>query len=178
MFGHALKLINDRYKSVHDISQGVISIVMKSVYISISGTNFSSRFVIREMSLYFPHNHSWRHYFFDCPPDIWINDKDRKTDWYTRRVLGGIGIRTRLPGSLQHGQHKIILSKLWSDHKIYCAGHITARFLQELLPYADIEDKQESSPFYYPKELPTANCGTDHRARYCSLAKLRYFLGQ
>ena len=150
--------------------------MQNTVYVSISGTNFATQFIVREMSLFFPNNSSWRHYFFDTPRGLRLSDGDKKTDWFTRRVLGGIGIYSRLPGSLEYGQHRAILVKLGTNHKICCAGHISAQFLQNLLPYADIEDLQQTHPFNYPRSLPTANCGTDHKPRFCSLAKLRYLI--
>ena len=141
---------------------------MKTVYVSLSGTNLSSGFIPKEMSLYFPDDQSWRHYFFNTPPGRQLTENDIHTDWYTRRVLGGIGLHDALPGSLHYNQHRDLLRMLGMEYQIICSGRVTYDHIVKLLPYADVIN----SPLVYPKELPPASCGIKHRARFCSLAKL------
>ena len=149
---------------------------MKTVVVSLTGVNFSHRFVLKELSLYFPTNQTYRHYFFDRPFNLQLSAADRQTDWYTRVVLKGIGVNERIPGSITYTAHRDILSGLGTDHQILCAGHVSNKFLTDLLPYADIIDIQDYSDFKFPSYLPDANCGKSvgHSGRNCSLAKLNY----
>jgi len=104
-----------------------------------------------------------------------LDEADKKTNAYTKRVLGGISIYEHIPGSIAYNELENILVKLASNHRMLCIGHVTSRFLEELLPYAEIQDIQRSTAFKYPKKLPRLDCGYRNESRYCSLAMLRYF---
>ena len=162
---------------MHDaISIIIFSIeVMKLVCVSVSGINFAKQFVVRELSLYFPQSGGRMHYFLEPPRGLKLDDADKKTDVYTKRVLGGISIYERIPGSIAYSELENILAKLVFNHRMLCIGHVTLRFLEELLPYAAIQDIQLSTALKYPKTLPRLDCGYRHEGRHCSLAKLRYF---
>ena len=150
---------------------------MKSVIVAISGVNLSHRFVIRELSLYFPAERSHRHYFFDKPSPLYLSPSNKRTEWYSRVVLGEIGIHQRIPGSLTYRAHRDILAGIGADHIIICAGHVAHKFLSAALPYADIVDVQQRTPnFKFPTTLPEVNCGlkTGHINRCCSLAKVLF----
>ena len=60
----------------------------------------------------------------------------------------------RIPGSITYTAHRDILSGLGTDHQILCAGHVSNKFLTDMLPYADIIDIQDYSDFKFPSYLP------------------------
>ncbi len=144
---------------------------MNSVIVSVSGVNLSHHYIVREMSIYFVGDDSTRHYFFNRPSHLQLTQGKKRTDYYTREVLGGIGILTYIPGALEYDSHRKILNSLGARYRIFFAGHVTHKFLTELMPYADIVDVQLISTFTYPKNLPNC-CNGNHTPRQCSLAKL------
>ena len=93
-----------------------------------------------------------------------LDEADKKTDAYTKRLLGGISIYERIPGSIAYNELENILAKLASNHRMLCIGHVTLRFLEELLPYAEIQDIQRSTAFKYPKTLPRLDCWVEEHA--------------
>lgn len=149
---------------------------MDNVFVTFSGTNLASGLIAREVSLYFPSTESWRHCFIDTPGGMKFTPGDWKTDRYTRRFLGGMSLNTALHGSLQLRDIRNMLLKISLTHKLYCIGSVDRIFLENMMPYAWIEDVQDIVDFKYPKALPSANCGFSHNDvfRYCSLAKLQY----
>ena len=90
------------------------------------------------------------HYFLKPPRELKVDEADKKTDAYTKRVLGGISIYERIPGSIAYNELENILAKLASNHRMLCIGHVTSRFLEELLPYAEIR--------YIQLQRSTGNC--------------------
>ena len=150
---------------------------METVLVSITGVNLKHHFILRELSLYFVNEDATRHYFFDRPLGLHLTREDKQTDRYTENMLGGLGIFTSIPGSLNYSAHRGILTSLGVRYSLMCVGHVTHKFLCDLLPYADITDIQSTTTFKYPADLPDAKCGHDHIARQCSLAKLKYLRG-
>ena len=75
---------------------------MRTVVVSLEGVNLPHVYIVREMSLYFPDEDQTRHYIF-TPPPLHLSPQDQKTDWYQHRHLGGISLRTPIPGSLDYG---------------------------------------------------------------------------
>jgi hypothetical protein len=144
-----------------------------SVIVSFEGVNLSSGYVVREMSIFYLIDKSYRHYFFDLPDNLFLTERDKQTDRYYYNVLGGISLRTVIEGALPYITLDYLLLHL-ADHYIYVAGNVSCTFLREKLPYhSNITDIREISFFVYPRTLESAGCGLNHRARYCSLAKLK-----
>ena len=143
----------------------------KIAVISIEGINFSSGFILKELSIRVQEEASTRHYVFNRPADLQMTAKDSRTESYCKRVLGAAGINDYTIGSLDYYTHVGILYSL-ANHTIYCAGHVAHKFLSNLLPYTCIYDIQDIATHVFPKELPSAWCGLNHNPRYCSLAKL------
>ena len=143
----------------------------KIAIVSVDGINLSSRFILKEMSIRIDKDESYRHFIFNRPADLVMTLADKKTEEYAKRVLGAAGIDDYSDGSLDYYSHIGILYSL-ANYKIFCAGHVSYKFLSTILPYADIYDIQEISSHTFPKQLPTAWCGISHNPRYCSLAKL------
>ena len=80
----------------------ILTTMQKSLYISLSGTNLSSQFIPKEVAIYFPEDGTWRVMIFNKPADQMLTVDDLQTDWYTRSVLGGIGLHQPSPGELHH----------------------------------------------------------------------------
>ena len=53
-----------------------------------------------------------------------LDEADKKTDAYTKRLLGGISIYERIPGSIAYNELENILAKLASNHRMLCIGHV------------------------------------------------------
>ena len=146
--------------------------IMKSVIVSIEGVNLTHRFVLRELSILFTEDDSLRHYFFNGPHGLHLTPIDKRTNYYTEKFLGGLGVSTHVPAALEAGSYRRILSSLGNQYRILCVGNVAHKFLTEQLPYADIWDLQSIAGLTFPKTLRTAYCGVSHPPRYCSLAKL------
>ncbi len=147
---------------------------MGTVLVSITGVNLKHQFILRELSLYFTSEDVAQHYCFGHPLDLHLAREEKQTDRYTQNMLGGLGVYTVIPGSLNYSAHRDILTFLEARYNLICVGHVTHKFISNLLPYADIADIQNTTTFKYPAELPNANCGFNHLARHCCLAKLKY----
>ena len=145
---------------------------MVAVIVSLEGVNLSSGLIVREMSLYFTHDRSYRHYFFKVPRNLDLTHGDRQTDKYYRNILGGIGLNRQIPGSLDHRCVAELLHSLQS-YSIYTCGNVSFQYLQEIIPHAKLTDIQTISSFSYPSVLvKETGCGIEHPPRYCALAKL------
>ena len=146
---------------------------MKLCLVFVDGPNFPRRFVLKELSVYFPHNDTYRHYLLKQPFDLWLHGSYTSTNNYHKRVLGGVGVDEHNEGSLDYYSHSSILGSL-SDYCIMTVGHVATKFLRKALPHSQVLDLQDLSPFKYPLHLNDACCGVQHNPRYCSLAKLWY----
>ena len=145
---------------------------MVAVIISLEGVNLSSGLIVREMSLYFTHDRSYRHYFFKVPRNLELTHGDRQTDRYYRNILGGIGLIRQIPGSLDYRCVAELLLSL-QGYSIYTCGNVSFQYLRENMPNAKITDIQTISSFSYPSTVQGTGCGIEHPPRYCALAKLR-----
>lgn len=145
---------------------------MPTVIVSLEGVNLASGFIVREMSLYFVYDRSYRHYFFKKPLGFEMSEEDRRTDRYYRNILGGIGLTQLIPGALDYRCVAEILLSL-HGYFIYTCGNVSSQFLRRNLPYARITDIQDVSTFTYSSSLQGGDCGIEHPARYCSLSKIR-----
>ena len=146
---------------------------MKSVIVTFEGINLSHRYVVREMTLLFVEDDAIRHFFFDSP-NIHLTPEDKRTDGFTQSYLGGIGVKTEIPGALGADHFKHILTSLGNRYRVLCVGDIAANLLHQILPYADIWELQSLAGLTYPKSLRNCYCGFDHQPRFCSLAKTWY----
>jgi hypothetical protein len=124
------------------------------------------------MSLYFPRHRSYRHFFFQSPRSLQLTMGDKQTDRYYKDILGGIGLSTFIPGSLNYRCVAEILLSL-HGYYIYTCGNVAYHFIRSNLPYSRLTDIQTVSAFVYPPTLPPAGCGMDHPPRYCSFSKIR-----
>ena len=146
---------------------------MKSCIITIDGVNFSRRFVAKELSIYLIEENSTRHMLLKAPTDFWMTAADKKTHYFAVNVLGTIPLSAHTFGSLDYYSHVGAIDSL-KDHKIFVVGEMTEKFVQNIIPHADIWNIQELTSFKYPKTLQYACCGVNHNPRYCSLAKLHF----
>ncbi len=126
---------------------------MGTALVSITGVNLKHRFILRELSLYFTSEDVTQHYFFDHPLDLHLTREEKQTDRYTQNKLGGLGVYTIIPGSLNYSVHRDILTFLEARYNLTCAEHVTHKFLSDLLPHADITDIQSTTAFKYPALL-------------------------
>ena len=144
---------------------------MTTAIVSLEGINLPRGLVVREMSIFYPNDGSFRHYFFD-PPDLDLNEDDRQTERFYRNVLGGTGIWEPIRGSLPYINLHYLLQK-HSAYELFTVGNISQNFLIERLPLTRIINIQDVSVFIYPRVMEPAGCGVNHNPRYCSLAKLK-----
>ena len=153
--------------------------MVSSVVVTIEGVNLSEGYIVRELSIYYVGTKSTRHHHFNPPTNFHLNEDNRKTDAYTRKKLGGLGVFTVIPGGKPYEESAAIVTELGA-YKIICAGEITRKWLRTILPHGNIVDIQETTKFVYPKELVSTWCGYFHaNFRYCSYGKLLtlvYFL--
>ena len=72
--------------------------MVSSVVVTIEGVNLSEGYIVRELSIYYVGTKSTRHHHFNPPTNFHLNEDNRKTDAYTRKKLGGLGVFTVIPG--------------------------------------------------------------------------------
>ena len=137
---------------------------MKNVIITIDGINLEHGFVLKELSIFLIEAQTTRHYFFKPPPFLYLTANDRKTEAYTKKALGGLGVEEHAEGSLEYFTHTGVIDSLMGD--------LTETFIKGVIPHAEIWDLQRTCSVVYPKQLPPAACGIPHNPRYCSMAKL------
>ena len=146
--------------------------MIPTVIIAGEGSNLKNQYIPREVSIYYVNTKTVNHFHFDPPTNFSLDRANQKTDAFIRNELGGIGVFTVIPGARPQSEVTSVITNL-GGYRIFCAGSITRRWLQTILPYGDIIDVQESTKFVYPKELVFTWCGYFHKnVRYCSLAKL------
>ena len=73
--------------------------MFNTAIISLSGCNFDN-YAVGDMSLYFPQEDAYRHFFANPDPKPIENTADISTDWYHTMVFGGIGATEHIPGAL------------------------------------------------------------------------------
>ena len=144
---------------------------MKNVIITIDGINLAHGFVLKELSIFLIEAQTTRHYFFKPPPFLYLTANDRKTEAYTKKALGGLGVEEHAEGSLEYFTHTGVIDSL-KDYRVYVMGDLTETFIKGVIPHAEIWDLQRTCSVVYPKQLPPAACGIPHNPRYCSMAKL------
>ena len=145
----------------------IVTTMQKSLYISLSRTNLSTQFIPEEVGIYFPEDGTLRVIVFNKPPDLMLTADDIQTDWYTRSVLGGIGLHQPLPGELHHWQLVQLLHTLASQYRFVCNGQISANYLSSILPFSEVRNINLT----YLRTLQQAQCGMSHNGRFCALAK-------
>ena len=146
--------------------------MFSTVILSLEGINLRRGYIVKEMSIHFPQDNSFRHYFFRRPQNMTLTPEDKNTCYYATKVLGGLGMNEASNGSLDNPIHISILRSL-SHFRILVVGNVAKLYVQAILPTTEVKDLQEISSFRYPSTLPTARCGFEHNPRYCSLAKLK-----
>ena len=146
---------------------------MKTCIVTLDGVNFSRRFVAKEVSILLLEANTTRHMVLQPPADFWLTSADRKTQNFAVNVLGSIAIEDHVDGSLAYYSHVSAITSL-KDYRIFVVGEIAERFVKNIVPYAEVLNIQDLTPFKYPKELRSAQCGILHNPRYCSLAKLNF----
>lgn len=87
----------------------------EGIVISLEGVNISRGYIVREMTIYFLATQETRHYFFTAP-SLRLTEEDRRTESYSRRRLGGLGLQTPLPGALDFTQSTKIVTR-WGHLK-------------------------------------------------------------
>ena len=149
-------------------------IMLRTVIISLEGVNLESGFVPREMSLYYLHDKSYRHYFFERPDDLVLTENDQQTNRFYRDVMGGFDLETYIEGSLPFINLFYLILR-HSSYSVYVVGNVSYKLLRETLPhYTNVTDIRDISVFVYPRSLEESGCGLNHSSpRYCSLAKLK-----
>ena len=143
------------------------------ILISLEGLNFEGGYRVREMSIYFCETGTTRDYVFNPPLYQQLSENDEKTDFYVRRVLGGLGARTFIPHAKPYEEAFRIINSLSRCH-ILCVGNVAYKWLRNILPASSIDELQERTGFKYPKVLKKGSCKLPHNPRYCSNAKICY----
>ena len=124
------------------------------------------------MSIYYLHDKSYCHYFFECPDDL--TEKEDQTNRFYRDVLGGFDLVTHIEGSIPYiNLHYIILRH--ASYSVYVLGNVSYKLLRNTLPhYTNLTDIRDISIFIYPRFLEDSGYGLHHTSpRHCSLAKLK-----
>lgn len=147
------------------------SFTMKYAVVSTEGVNFSRGFTLKELAIWLPGDETSRYYVFQPPVGQRLSEGDHRTERYAVKVLGATSTRQHVSGSLPYHTHIGVLYSL-ADFTIYVAGHVSYKFLTQLLPYTNVIDIQEISGHRFPTELPSSWCGLNHNPRYCALSKL------
>ena len=127
-------------------------------------------YVVRELSIYFCESRTVQHYTFD-PPQRELLGTEKRTNFYVRNVLHGLGVYDVIPGSREYTASTEIITSL-GNYQILCVGNVAYAWLKSILPYGNIIDIQKITDFIYPKNLPRMCCGINHNSRYCALSKL------
>ena len=149
---------------------------MRTIILSLEGVNLRSGFIVREMSIYYLHDWSFRHYFFETPDNLSLTEDDRQTARFYRDMMGGIDLDRYIDGSIPYINLDYILLQ-HSSYSIYVVGNVSYNFLRDKLPsHSKITDIRNITTFVYPRTLETAGCGVHHEPRYCSLAKLKFVI--
>ena len=146
---------------------------MRTFVAVFEGVNLSRGLQVREATFILLETGEIKHYFIKPPEELQLNESEKKTDFYIRKCLGGIGVHTPIPGAQPFQKLAEVVTSMGGD-KIFCVGDIAQNVLRSILPYGDIENIQQTLNFVYPKTLLDSNCGYKHlNTRYCSLNKLK-----
>ena len=149
-----------------------VVVVTKSVIITVDCINLAHGFFLKELSIFFIEAQTTTHDFFKPPPFLYLTANYRKTEAYTKKALGRLGVEEHAEGSLEYFTHTGVIDTL-KNYRIYVMSDLTETFINKgVIPHAEIWDLQRTYNVVYPKQLPTAACGIHHNPRYCSMAKL------
>ena len=127
-------------------------------------------YVVREISIYYCETGKVLHYTFD-PPQRELSAMEKRTNYYIRNVLHGVGVFDIIPGALPNVISQDIVRAL-GDYQILCVGNVAYGWLKTVLPWGNVVNIQSRTDFAYPKNLPEMCCGVQHNSRYCALSKL------
>ena len=135
------------------------------VYVGVEGFTLPSGFVLKELCLLHP-NKEFSYFLFKPPINQQFSEVDFRTIRYTTTKLNNI---SWCDGHVPMDSLPAILQEI-QQYKIYTYSEIARRMLQEILPVSTVVDVQALG-HKLPNCLPSANCGRQHRPRYCAKAK-------
>ena len=138
--------------------------------VTIEGFNLSSCYIIKELTIIFQ-DESYQHFRFSPPKDFHPTAAQWRTINYTQSNLNELPLSDN--ALLPYSSINDIIKKLPS-FTIFVAGHITYKVIKEYLPLTKVINICREYNFSYPKELPSTECFSRHRSRYCSLSKAKY----
>ena len=123
------------------------------------------------MSIYYLHDKSYCHYFFECPDDL--TEKEDQTNRFYLDVRGGFNLGTHIEGSIPYINLYYII--LLHASYVYVLENVSYKLLRDTLPhYTNLTDIRDISIFIYHRFLEDSGCGLHHTSpRYCLLAQGR-----
>ena len=135
------------------------------------------------MSIYYLHDKSYCHYFFECPDDL--TEKEDQTNRFYRNVLGGFNLGTHIEGSIPYiNLYYIILhhayysthptpSTRWEMSRI--SSYATLSPTTPTLPILGIYQYSYISDFW---KIPDVACITHHLGTACWLKVVKDFCSE
>ena len=142
-----------------------------TVIVSAEGVYLAENdYIVRELSIYFCETRTVQHFTFD-PPQRELSGTEKRTNFYVRNILHGLGVYDIISGSREYSDSTKIVTAL-GNYQILCVGNVAYAWLKTILPYGNIINIQNKTDFSYPKNLPRMCCGINHNSRYCALSKL------